>query len=98
KPKETLYFTGDIDKNLNTQEKKAYADRLLKALKGHHVSYYQSDDSEDTEAYYGYTKAVKDYIVDGSNKKTNTQISFTYNENRKVTQIIVAFPFYNEPF
>ena len=98
KPKETIYFIGDIDKKLIAQERKAYADKLLKALKGHHVSYYKDDYSEDAEAYYGYTKAIKEHILDEQGKKSNTQISFSYNETRGVTQIIAAFPFYNEPF
>lgn len=97
-PNESVCFLGTIEGNVGEVERFEYKTALLKALKARFTGYYQDDLSGDTQAYYAYTKSFDDYILDGEGKKTNTQISFSYNEVEDVTQIIIAFPFYNEPF
>lgn len=98
KPVESLSFTGIIDGKADDNQRKLYVKRLLNKLKAHQTDYYQDDYNKDTQAYYAYTKSVKHYIRSKAGKKSNTQISFTYNEYADKTQIIIAFPFYNEPF
>ncbi len=98
KSKETLYFKGTIQGSINRGERQALVNNLLEKLNAKETGYYQNDYSEDTEAYYAYTKAIKDYILDQDNKKTNIQINFSYNEIQHKTHMIIAFPFYNESF
>lgn len=98
KYKENIYFTGTIEGFVDKDERKVYMEALFKALEGESTSYYQDDVSQDVEAYYGYTPKVTEYIIDAKGQRSNTQISFSYNEDLGVTHLIVAFPFYNEPF
>ena len=98
KPKESIAFTGTMAGKLTTSQRKEWIKTLFKALKASQRGYYLDDYSKDTEAYYGYTKAIKDYFIDNNGKKTNLHISFSYNEYEHTTQMIIAFPFYNEPF
>lgn len=95
-PKESIYFLGTIEGKV---EKRAeYVVNLLNRLDGKFTSYYQDDINSDVEAFYGYTPLVKESVLDGQGKETNTQITFIYNEEEDQTQIIIAFPFYNDPF
>ncbi len=98
RPKETLYFKGTIMGKIDPYQKKNHAAGLLGKLKARQTGYYEDDSSHETVAYYGYTKTIKDYILDENGEKTNVQISFSYHEAEDYTQMIIAFPFYNEPF
>lgn len=97
-PSETISFVGYVDGNLSLGQKENYKTQILKSLKGRFVDYYQDDYNTSTEAYYGYTPLVKDYTTTAKGAKTNTQITFTYNEVLNATEVIVAFPFYNAPY
>lgn len=94
-PNETISFIGYIDGKLESAQKETYKTQLLKSLQGKFVDHYQDDYNQTTEAYYGYTPLIKDYTTTQTGQKTNTQITFTYNELLNQTQIIIAFPFYN---
>lgn len=97
-PNETISFVGYIDGQLDTAQKQNYKTQILKSLNARFVAYYQDDYNPTTQAYYGYTPLVKEYTTTTQGAKANTQITFTYNEILNQTQIIVAFPFYNEPY
>jgi hypothetical protein len=98
RPKERIYFTGKITGQMSSSQREDYVRHLLKNLNASETDHYQDDYSEGAEAYYGYTKDFKEYILGEKGKKTNIQISFSYNEYDGSTQVIIAFPFYNEPF
>ena len=97
-PKESIAFIGEIDNRLTNEQRKAYVNQIFEAVRARQTGYYLDDSSHDTEAYYAYTKAIEAFILDAEGKKTNIQVCFTYNELLNKTQIIIAFPFYNEPF
>lgn len=96
--KESIYFKGFMERKLAEEERDNLAKELFLNLEAEATNYYEDDLSKTTCAYYGYTHHVKDYIKEDNGQKTNVQISFQYNEQNQCTQIIVAFPFYNEPF
>ena len=98
KPKESLAFKGIISGSLDQGQRKAMAEEMLLRLGGKATGYYGDDHNETTEAYYGYTQGIKEYILANDHEKTNIQVSFSYNEVAGVTQVVIAFPFYNEPF
>ncbi|WP_069998895.1 YwmB family TATA-box binding protein [Cellulosilyticum sp. I15G10I2] len=98
KAQETLYFKGVMRGEKDKGERKAIVNTVLNQLKAKKTGYYQDDVHQDTEAYYAYTKFIKDYVLDQDNTKSNIQISFSYNEIQGETQIIIALPFYNESF
>lgn len=98
KPKESIYFKGEIEGELLDEERLTIAETLLKQLKGKMTNTYQDDRNNETVAYYGYTKEIADYIEESNGVKTNIQISFIYSETARNTECIIAFPFYNAPF
>ena len=98
KAKETIYFKGFIVGLLSEEERTQLKDQLLQNLSAKETNSYQDDLNETTCAYYGYTPYIKDYMVEADGQKTNVQISFKYDETRNETDIIIAFPFYNDPF
>lgn len=97
-PKETISFVGYIEGAPDLAQRENYKTQILKSLQGKFVEYYQDDYNSTTEAYYGYTPLIKDYTTTATGTRTNTQITFTYNEILNNTQVIVAFPFYNDPY
>ncbi len=97
-PKETISFIGYISGQLCRGEKQNYKAQLLKSLNSKLVDYYQDDYNPTTEAYYGYTPMIQEYTRTAQGDKVNVQITFTYNEVTKQTQVIIAFPFYNAPY
>ena len=97
-PQENLSFIGEAEGKFSTIQRKEYVADLFNTLKADYRGYYQDDFGKDTEAYYGYSKEIKEYIIGSGGKKNNVQIGFSYNEQDDYTQIIAAFPFYNEPF
>nr|WP_302599190.1 YwmB family TATA-box binding protein [uncultured Cellulosilyticum sp.] len=97
-PNETISFVGYIDGQLDTAQKQNYKTQIFKSLNGRFVTYYQDDYNPTTQAYYGYTPLVKEYTTTTQGTKTNTQVTFTYNEILDQTQVIIAFPFYNQPY
>lgn len=96
--KETIYFKGFISGILSEEERKQLKDQLLQNLSAKETNSYQDDLNETTCAYYGYTSYIKGYMIEADGQKTNVQISFKYDEIRNETDIIIAFPFYNDPF
>ena len=96
--KETIYFKGFILGNLSKEERSQMKDQLLQNLDAKETNYYEDDLNETTCAYYGYTPYIKEYVTEADGQRTNVQISFKYNEIRHETDIIIAFPFYNDPF
>lgn len=96
--KESIYFKGFMAGALSVEEREQIKDHLLKNLNAKKTNYYEDDLNQTTCAYYGYTSYVKDYVREVDGQKTNVQISFKYNETRNETDIIIAFPFYNNPF
>lgn len=96
--KESIYFKGIIKEKLSKEEREQLVKALLLNLEAQATNYYEDDLSKTTCAYYGYTHHIKDYIKERDGQKTNVQISFKYNEQERCTEVIVAFPFYNEPF
>ena len=98
KSKESIYFKGFRMGLLSKEERNQLKDQLLQNLSAKETSSYQDDLNETTCAYYGYTPYVKDHVVEADGQKTNVQISFKYDETRHETDIIIAFPFYNDPF
>lgn len=97
-PKETISFVGYVDGQMSLAQKENCKTQILKSLNGRFVDYYQDDYNISTEAYYGYTPLVKEYTTTSKGAKSNTQITFAYNEVLDATQVIVAFPFYNDPY
>lgn len=98
KTKETIYFKGFIADELTKEERSQIKNQLLENLGAKETNYYEDDLTQTTCAYYGYTSYIKAYTVDAEGQKTNVQISFKYDEIYQRTDVIVAFPFYNEPF
>ena len=98
KAKETIYFKGFIVGLLSEEERTQLKDQLLQNLSAKETNSYQDDLNETTCAYYGYTPYIKEHVVEADGQKTNVQISFKYDETRNETDIIIAFPFYNDPF
>lgn len=98
KAKETIYFKGFTTGMLTEVERSQIKDQLLENLAAKETGYYEDDLTQTTCAYYGYTPHIKAYTVDAEGQKTNVQISFKYDDIGNHTDIIIAFPFYNEPF
>lgn len=96
--KETFYAKGIITGELTEEQRKAYKIDIFEALNAKDTNYYKDDYSGNTEVYYGFTRKVKDSIKEANGEKTNLQVSFSYNEINQTTEIIIAAPFYNEPF
>lgn len=96
--KEHIYFIGKVEGNLDKGKRKVYEQKLMQALQGTTSECYIDDLGQSTMAYYGYTPLIEEYTRDQYGNKVNTQISFAYDELNNETQLIVAFPFYNEPF
>ena len=98
-PKETTYFKAILKgEALDQEEGSKIKEALFKGLKAKSTNFYQDDRVTTTYAYYGYTPYIEDYIVEADGKKSNMQIIFKYNELLSQTELIIAFPFYNEPF
>lgn len=97
-PKENIIFTAQVDKKLEMKEMKNYADKLYESLDAKPRQIYQDDLNQTTAAFYGYTKRFNQYVLDDKGEKANIQIGFSYDEIRERTYIVIAFPFYNEPF
>lgn len=96
--KETIYFKGFIKGELTKEEETAIKETLLQNLEAKQTNYYVDDVSGTTCAYYGYTHHIKAYVKEEDGQKTNVQISFNTDEANQRINIIIAFPFYNEPF
>lgn len=97
-PKETIYFKAIMPGALSQVESIQIKEKLFKNLEAKSTNAYQDDLVETTYAYYGYTPYIKDYIVEADGKKSNMQVAFKYDELQDQTELIIAFPFYNEPF
>lgn len=98
KAKESIYFKGFTVGPLTEEERSQVRTNLFTNLKAKETNYYEDDLSQTTCAYYGYTPYINDYIKEENGNKTNVQLSFKYDELTNQTQVIIAFPFYNEPF
>ena len=96
--KESINFIGCIEGEIAKEKRAYYKNQILKSLNGHVVDYYQDDYNNTTESYYGYTPIIDTYITTTGRRRMNTQIIFTYNEVTNMTRVIVAFPFYNDPY
>lgn len=97
-PRETFYFKGIIEGPLTKKAANGLKETILNHLKARETNFYQDDLNEATYAYYGYTPYIEEYIIEADRQKSNMQISFKYNELEDQTELIIAFPFYNEPF
>ena len=98
KTKEAIYFKGFIVGNLSEEKRNQIKEQLLQNLDGKETNVYRDDLNPSTCAYYGYTSHIKEYVTEADGQKSNVQISFKYDELRDQTDMIIAFPFYNEPF
>lgn len=96
--KETIYFKGWLSGALSQEETKEMKDKLFETLEVKATNQYQDDLVETTCAYYGYTPYINDYITEADGQKSNVQVGFKYDELQNQTELIVAFPFYNQPF
>lgn len=97
-PKEVIYFKGEIKDKLTEETMEALGLHLLENLSAKQTNIYIDDLMPTTRIYYGYTKDFKGEFIEQSGEKSNVQVGFKYNEELNQTEIIVAFPFYNEPF
>ncbi len=97
-PIEHIYFEGEILGNLNNNDRAEIANKVLKGLGSSINDMYQSDITETTSAYYGYTKEYDNYILSSNGDKSNVEVNFSYDENDKTTKYIVAFPFCNKTY
>lgn len=97
-PTKSICFIGHISGNLSKEEREEIINQLLKKLQGSIKDYYEDDRNPSTCAYYGYTPKVNEYIKGSDGKKSNIQISFSYNEDLDCTKIMAAFPFTNLSF
>lgn len=97
-PKETIYFKGEIRDKLTEDTMETLAHQLLEQLEAKKTNVYIDDLMPTTRVYYGYTKAFKGEVIEQSGEKSNVQVGFKYNEELNKTEVIIAFPFYNEPF
>lgn len=96
--KESIYFKGYVEGLLDDNQKEELVQEIYNSLKACQTNYYEDDREETTCAYYAYTPYITDYYIESSGYKTNTQISFDYDELEETTQITIAFPFYNQVF
>lgn len=95
---ETIYFKGSMAGTLDKVEREELQREVFTNLKAKDTNFYEDDLCETTCAYYGYTSHIKAFIEEENGQKTNVQMSFKYDELTDSTEVIVAFPFYNEPF
>ena len=98
KAKETIYFKGFIEGALSEEKRNDLKEQLLQNLDAKETNVYRDDMNDSTCAYYGYTSYIEDYVMEADGQKSNMQISFKYDEICDETDIIIAFPFYNQPF
>lgn len=96
--KETIYFKAIMPGALSQEETTQIKQELFHNLEAKNTNFYQDDLVETTYVYYGYTPYIKDYIVEADGQKSNVQVGFKYDELQDQTEIIIAFPFYNQPF
>lgn len=97
-PKESICFRGLIDNKLTKKEEMQIRNELFKNLNAHRTGYYEDDREASTCAFYGYTGEIDEYIEDAKGKKSNVQLSFSFNEEMGQTELLAAFPFTNTPF
>ena len=95
---ESIVIKGVVARQLSKEERSCYAQAILRNLKAKQMGYYREAYAKNSEIYYGFTPKIKVHMYDANQKKNNLQISFQYNETLKVTEIVVAIPFYNEIF
>lgn len=95
---EGIYFKGSIEGKLSDKEQIEYMEQLFDHLHAKSTSYYEDDLTDSTRVYYGYTPLFKESIKDANGNKTNMQVGFKYNDELNQSEMIIAFPFYNEPF
>jgi len=95
---ESIYYKGEISGKLSDQERRDLTRRILVELDADETDYYKDDLVDSTCVYYGYTKLFNDYIIENDGDKTNMQVGFKYNDELNLTEVIIAFPFYNNPF
>ncbi len=97
-PLETVYFKGTLPKKLTQRECEKIKKTMFKKLDGKTTNFYQDELNSTTCAYYGYTPHYKGFIKEADGAKSNVQLAFSYDDVKGCTNVIVAFPFYNEPF
>lgn len=97
-PKETIYFKAIIPGVLSEEDTTQIKQQLFHNLEAKTTNFYQDDLVETTYAYYGYTPYIEDYITEADGQKSNVQVGFKYDELKDQTELIIAFPFYNQPF
>ena len=96
--KESICFKGNIAGKVSKKEEDEITNQLFEHLDAKATNYYEDDREDTTCVYYGYTSWFDEYIQEDNGNKTNLQIGFKYNDELNHTELIIAFPFYNEPF
>lgn len=96
--KEYMYFAGELTGEMNKERTAMIVHKIFKGLNAAKTNYYEDKNETHTCAYYGYCPYIDDYYKETNGYRTNTQIAFNYNEIEDITEVRVAFPFYNEVF
>lgn len=93
--KENVIFLKKEYKGKKSQaEMKEEISFLLASYKGRFVTEVFED---NFYSVYGFSDSIANYIF-SDGKKININFVITYNEEKNVTSIIGASPFYNEDF
>lgn len=90
----TVSMKGSIAGDMSQYDKSEISGKMLKTLGAKTVTTGQIQDSY---VVYAYAKSVKDSVSIGKNK-INVNITMNYDETRKVTEIQLSTPMYNEDF
>ena len=95
--KETFYFKGVLSGERIAQYP-FIKEQMMQHLDAVQTNAYVDDINESTCAYYAYCPYIASYYREQNGFKTNMQIAFHYDDVANQTEVIVAFPFYNEVF
>ncbi len=84
----------EVEGKMALLEMELEAGDLLTSYDGEMVKSLQG---ENFYSFYGYTDKIDNYVV-ADNEKINLNLVITYDEEKDVTHVIWATPFFNEDF
>ncbi len=92
-PQTVININGQYKGELGTEQKDVISMELLEKLKAEVVVEHR----EDTYVVYAYTPLIEEYKKVGKDK-INLTIAIVYNEEKDITEVLLATPLLNEDF
>lgn len=92
-PQTIIHINGQYQGKLTTEQKDAISMELMEKLKAEVVAEHR----EDTYVVYAYTPFIGEYKKVGKDK-INLTIAIIYNEEKDITEVLLATPLLNEDF